>query len=40
MLAHHAPTLFREQSLAMEADPSDWRGHFMASAFLVVGTRS
>lgn len=40
MLAHHAPVLFREQSLAMESDPSDWRGHFMASAFLVVGRRS
>jgi len=33
------PTLFREQSLAMEADPEDWRGYFMASAFVVVATR-
>jgi 2-polyprenyl-3-methyl-5-hydroxy-6-metoxy-1,4-benzoquinol methylase len=33
------PDLFRERSLAME-DPSDWRGHFMASAFIVVGKRA
>lgn len=31
--------VFREQSLAME-DPHDWRGHFMASAFLIVGRRA
>lgn len=30
------PVLFREASVAME-DPSDWRGHFMASAFIVAG---
>jgi 2-polyprenyl-3-methyl-5-hydroxy-6-metoxy-1,4-benzoquinol methylase len=33
-----APARFREQSVAME-DPRDWRGHFMASAFIVCGTR-
>ena len=33
------PELFRQASLAME-DPEDWRGHFMASAFLVVGRRA
>lgn len=33
------PAVFRELSLAME-DPDDWRGHFMASAFLVIGTRA
>ncbi len=38
MLEAEVPTLFRQQSLAME-DPRDWRGHFMASAFLVVGRR-
>ena len=33
------PELFRRASLAME-NPEDWRGHFMASAFLVVGRRA
>ena len=33
-----APALFRRASLAME-DAADWRGHFMASAFFVTGTR-
>jgi SAM-dependent methyltransferase len=32
------PDLFRRASLDIE-DPDDWRGHFMASAFLVAGTR-
>ncbi len=32
------PSLFRRLSLAME-NPRDWRGYFMASAFLVVGKR-
>jgi 2-polyprenyl-3-methyl-5-hydroxy-6-metoxy-1,4-benzoquinol methylase len=40
MLESAAPALFREASLAMEADPTDWRGHFMASAFIVVGKRA
>ncbi|MHC1791846.1 class I SAM-dependent methyltransferase [Solidesulfovibrio sp.] len=30
--------LFRHQSLAME-QPTDWRGHFMASAFIIVGEK-
>jgi hypothetical protein len=38
MLERHAPSLFRRQSIAME-NPSDWRGHFMASAFILAGTR-
>ena len=33
------PELFRDRSLAME-DPTDWRGHFMASAFIVAGHRA
>jgi SAM-dependent methyltransferase len=33
------PRIFRERSLAME-NPTDWRGHFMASAFIVSGTRA
>jgi hypothetical protein len=38
MFESDMPEFFRAQSLAME-DPEDWRGHFMASAFLVVGKR-
>ena len=33
------PELFRTLSLEMERDPSDWRGHFMASAFVVEAVR-
>jgi len=33
------PELFRRESLALE-NPYDWRGHFMASAFLVAGRRT
>lgn len=32
------PTEYRKLSVAME-DPSDWRGHFMASAFILAGVR-
>lgn len=32
------PAFFREMSLAIE-DPEDWRGHFMASAFIVAARR-
>lgn len=35
MLQSWAPELFRRESIAME-DPHDWRGHFMASAFILV----
>jgi len=38
MLEGEAPELFRRTSLAME-NPHDWRGHFMASAFVLVGHR-
>lgn len=38
MLEKAVPSLFRRQSVAME-DPTDWRGHFMASAFILVGRR-
>ncbi|MFV1852266.1 MAG: class I SAM-dependent methyltransferase [Thalassospira sp.] len=31
-----APEMFRRQSIAME-NPRDWRGYFMASAFILVG---
>jgi 2-polyprenyl-3-methyl-5-hydroxy-6-metoxy-1,4-benzoquinol methylase len=40
MLERTAPELFRQASLAMEANPSDWRGHFMASAFILTGRRA
>lgn len=30
---------FRNESIAME-DPEDWRGHFMASAFIITGVRA
>lgn len=39
MLETHVPNLFRRESVAME-DPHDWRGHFMASAFILVGRRA
>ncbi len=39
MVAHHLPETFRKESVAME-DPYDWRGHFMASAFVLVGRAS
>ena len=38
MLESAAPALFRRTSVAME-NPRDWRGHFMASAFILVGRR-
>lgn len=38
MLAHHAPAFFHGESVAME-DPEDWRGLFMASAFILTGRR-
>jgi 2-polyprenyl-3-methyl-5-hydroxy-6-metoxy-1,4-benzoquinol methylase len=39
MLEARAPEWFRKRSLALE-DPSDWRGHFMASAFIVSGEKA
>jgi len=33
------PAGFRRASLALEKDPRDWRGHFLASAFLLVARR-
>ena len=38
MLEAEAPDLFRRASLAME-DPEDWRGHVMASAFILVARK-
>jgi 2-polyprenyl-3-methyl-5-hydroxy-6-metoxy-1,4-benzoquinol methylase len=40
MASSHAPRLFRKVSLQMEANPQDWRGLFMASAFFVVARRA
>lgn len=39
MLQSRFPEFFREESLARE-EPDDWRGYFMASAFLVAGERA
>lgn len=33
------PKLFRRESIAMEKNPEDWRGYFMASAFIVTGKK-
>jgi hypothetical protein len=33
------PEIFLRESLAME-QPEDWRGYFMASAFLLCGKRA
>lgn len=38
MFEQAMPELFRQASLKLE-QPHDWRGHFMASAFLVCGRR-
>lgn len=38
MFEGEAPELFRRESLAQE-NPTDWRGYFMASAFLLAGRR-
>jgi SAM-dependent methyltransferase len=40
MVQEFAPRAYREASLAMESDPEDWRGLFMASAFFVVARRA
>lgn len=38
MLESRLPRTFRARSLALE-DPRDWRGHFLASAFILKGTK-
>jgi SAM-dependent methyltransferase len=40
LLQAGAPRASRQVSLAMEANPGDWRGLFMASAFFVVARRT
>jgi hypothetical protein len=39
MIGSQVPALFARSSLAMEADPEDWRGYFMASAFILSARR-
>jgi hypothetical protein len=39
MFEEKLPKFFREESLRLE-NPHDWRGHFMASAFLITGIRA
>lgn len=38
MMESRLPRTFRSRSLALE-DPRDWRGHFMASAFIIKGRK-
>ncbi len=40
MVGTQVPHLFRKHSLAMEGNPEDWRGYFMASAFIISAVRS
>ncbi len=40
MFGMKTKTFFLKESIAMEQNPYDWRGHFMASAFLLVGEKS
>jgi 2-polyprenyl-3-methyl-5-hydroxy-6-metoxy-1,4-benzoquinol methylase len=39
LFASEHPELFTTLSLELEPDPSDWRGHFMASAFVVEAVK-
>jgi SAM-dependent methyltransferase len=39
MFGSEVPELFRARSIALENNPRDWRGMFMASAFVVVARR-
>ncbi|WP_085906807.1 class I SAM-dependent methyltransferase [Kiloniella majae] len=39
LAAHLIPDTFRRESIAME-NPRDWRGYFMASAFILTGRAS
>lgn len=38
MLEEHLPHTFRKRSVAIE-NPRDWRGHFLASAFILKGRK-
>lgn len=40
MFAGVAPEMFLRESLRMEETPEDWRGYFMASAFMLAGRRA
>jgi SAM-dependent methyltransferase len=39
MFGAEVPELFRARSIELEADPKNWRGMFMASAFVIAATR-
>lgn len=39
MIGSQVPKLFLKNSLAMEKNPEDWRGYFMASAFIIAAVR-
>lgn len=40
MFEREHPLLFRQASLRMERDPHNWRGYFMASAFVIEAVKS
>ena len=40
MFGPGVPKLFRKSSLAMEQYPQDWRGYFMASAFIIAAIKT
>jgi 2-polyprenyl-3-methyl-5-hydroxy-6-metoxy-1,4-benzoquinol methylase len=40
MIGAQVPNLFRKHSLTMEQNADDWRGYFMASAFIIAAVRS
>lgn len=40
MFSRKTSSFFLRESIAMEDAPEDWRGNFMASAFLLVGERA
>jgi SAM-dependent methyltransferase len=39
MFGSEVPELFRARSIALESNPRDWRGLFMASAFVIAARR-
>jgi SAM-dependent methyltransferase len=39
LVGSQVPKLFMRNSLAMEKNPEDWRGYFMASAFIIAAIR-
>ena len=40
MLAKNNETLFREESIKLEHEPSNWRGYFLCSAFVIEAVKN